>query len=139
MEKDLIEFMKNIEDFDNENYTRYKDEKGNEVLLPKIKLLCNCEYLEMTKAQYNKAMYEQVIDNKTELKTKMGKTYADKYQITHKAEDKGTITEVETKLYLAWVVSNGIGVRHTFSNKEDALNFLHIVNAKYLYTLERGD
>lgn len=131
MEKDLIKFNENITKLIKE-IAQYKDEKGNVVLINTGQLMCNCEYMELDKIMYKKALFENIIDKNTEYNKIKTTKVVDKSTITHNKKDQGTLIDNEIEVCQVWVVKNNLGIAKAFNNKEEALALVTTLNNKYL-------
>ena len=59
-----------------------------------------------------------------------------KYEVTKKEEDKYTIINSKVKVYKIWNVSNGLGFKKSFTNKEDAMKLYTEINTPILELLK---
>lgn len=135
MEKDLIKFNENIKKI-NKDIAKYEDEKGNYRLVPIGQLMCSCEYLEMDNKEFEQAKFKMILDKNLKYTTKTATRTIDKFTKTQNKRDKGTLIDSEVKVYMAWVISNGIGLTKAFDNKDDALKLVNDINNKYLEMAE---
>ena len=59
-----------------------------------------------------------------------------KYEATKKEEDKYTIINSKVKVHEIWNVSNGLGFKKSFNNKEDAMKLYTEINTPILELLK---
>lgn len=120
MKENIEQFMDHVEII-NRDFSRYKnDDKGIIFTLNTVQLLPRIDYLELDKAAYDKAKFENAIDNLEYTTANVSKPTS-KYSITKKEEDKFTITSQMVAVRLVWNVVNALGLHKSFTNKEDAL------------------
>jgi hypothetical protein len=125
--ENIEEYMENVTVFD-KNLAEYFDkEKGVKYVIPTPHLITRVDYLELTDSEYTKAKFEQKVDN-LEYKTKMVDRPKPKYEVTKKEEDRYTIINSKVKVHEIWNVSNGLGIKQSFDNKEDALKLNEKIN-----------
>ena len=135
MIENLIEYMGKIKIID-KNISEYEDkEKGVKYMLNTPSLLARVDYLELTDTEFNKAKFEQKVDN-LEYKTKMVDRPKSKYEVTKKEEDRYTIINSKVKVHEIWNVSNGLGFKKSFDNKEEALKLYVEINTPIVETLK---
>lgn len=132
MEKDLIKFIENIKDLGSKEIVQYEDEKGNLVLLPISQLFLSCEYVELEEAQLKIAVFNKQLDENLELKKATVTKKKDKYEITKREKDKGTIIDTEVEVSKVWFVKNGIQMSKAYNNKEKALKYVKEYNNKLM-------
>lgn len=131
MERDLIEFNKNITKMTKE-IAKYEDEKGNYTLIPTAQLLCNVEYAELDEPMYKKALFEKIIEKDVKyMKIKTTKV-VDKSTITHNKKDQGTLVDNEVEVSQVWVVKNGLGLTKAYDTKEKAIEYVEGLNKEIL-------
>lgn len=135
MERDLIEFNKNITKMTKE-IAKYEDEKGNYTLIPTAQLLCNVEYAELDEPAYKIALYERGIDKDLEYNKIKTSKVADLSTVTGNKKDQGTLVDKEIEVSQVWFVRNGLGIVKSFNNKHDALKLVDELNNKYLEMAE---
>lgn len=137
MNKDLVEFNKFITELKgNKQIMRYEDEEGNYLLIPISNLFCSVEYLELDKAEYDKAAFNKIIDKSLNYKTGLSKRIVDKSQMTGNKKDQGTLIDKTVNVKMVWVAKNGLGCKSSFTNKEDALKVAKELNDTYLKIAE---
>lgn len=132
MEKDLIKFIENIKDLGSKEIVQYEDEKGNLVLLPISQLFLSCEYVELEEAQLKIAVFNKQLDENLELEKATVTKKKDKYEITKREKDKGTIIDTEVEVSKVWFVKNGIQMSKAYNNKEEALKYVKEYNNKLM-------
>ena len=132
MEKDLIKFIENIKDLGSKEIVQYEDEKGNLVLLPISQLFLSCEYVELEEAQLKIAVFNKQLDENLELEKATVTKKKDKYEITKREKDKGTIIDTKVEVSKVWFVKNGIQMSKAYNNKEEALKYVKEYNNKLM-------
>ncbi len=105
----------------------YDEKKGTKYIMPTPHLITRVDYLELTDSELTKAKFEQKVDN-LEYKTKIVERPKPKYEVTKKEEDKYTIINSKVKVHEIWNVSNGLGIKQSFDNKQDALDLYIKIN-----------
>ncbi len=135
MEKDLIKFMEKVE-IQGKDFSIYQDsEKGFIVPLNTVYLVARCECLELTKEEYQVALFQQAIEdleyNITNIKKPVPKN-----EITKKEEDKYTLVEKEVAVRQVYKVSNNAGAFKTFVDKEEALEYATKINQEVFKALK---
>ena len=130
-QESLSEFMKKVSILTKEIGEYRNEETGNYFMIPSSYLWCRVDYLELTKEEMKKAIFNQEID-KTDLEFNFIETTrpAPKYETTKREEDKYTIIDAKVKANQVWLVSNGLKYKETFNNKEDALKLAEEINSK---------
>ena len=106
----------------------YDEEKGIKYLLPTSYVWARVDYFELTNDELKKAIFEEQVDKIDDLNYIESIRRQSKYEITKREEDRWTITEAKVKVNQLWVVSNGMKIKNTFNNKEEAIKFLDEIN-----------
>lgn len=135
MQDNIIEFNKKVSII-NKDYAMYKDEeKGIMFPLNTVNLLARVDYLELSKEEYEKAKFEMKIDN---LEYNIIETTrpVPKNTITKKDSDKYTIVDSKVKVRQVWNVSNALGIKKSFTNKEEAMELAESLNEETLIALK---
>lgn len=135
MQDNIIEFNKKVLII-NKDYAMYKDEeKGVMFPLNTVNLLARVDYLELSKEEYEKAKFEMKIDN---LEYNIIETTrpVPKNTITKKDSDKYTIVDSKVKVRQVWNVSNALGIKKSFTNKEEAMQLAESLNEETLIALK---
>lgn len=135
MQDNIIEFNKKVSII-NKDYAMYKDEeKGIMFPLNTVNLLARVDYLELSKEEYEKAKFEMKIDN---LEYNIIETTrpVPKNTITKKDSDKYTIVDSKVKVRQVWNVSNALGIKKSFTNKEEAMQLAESLNEETLIALK---
>ena len=134
METELTKFTENVKII-NKDLSLYKDEeKGIMFYLNTVQLLTRVDYLELDKKQYEIALFEKKID-KLDYVEETIKRLVPKNTITKRDEDKYTLTNQELKVKKVWNVVNGLNVKKSFTNKEEAIKYAEEINKEVLGTL----
>lgn len=128
---ELRKLNKNVE-LINKKLAKYKDTDGNLSIFPISGLICSCQYLRVDESnlnvmKFNKEVEKNMKFNKTKITTQVTKD-----TITGKEEDKNTIIDKEVEVYEMWRVSNGLGMKEVFNNKEEAVAYCEDTNIKYV-------
>lgn len=130
MEKDLCKFYDNIT-YINKDISKYLDGKGNYFIFNTINALVRVDYLELTKEEYQMALFQQKVQegdyNIINIKKPVPKN-----EITKKEEDKYTITEKEVAVRQVWNVTNAFGIVKSFNNLVDANKLAIEINSNIL-------
>ena len=126
MERDLCKFYENIT-YINKDISEYSDAKGNRFIFNTINAIVRVDYLELTKEEYQSALFQQKIQE-NEYNIINIKKPVPKNEITKKDEDKFTIVEKEVAVRQIWNVSNPYGAFKSFNDKNDALKFANKIN-----------
>ncbi len=135
MQDNIIEFNKKVSII-NKDYAMYKDEeKGVMFPLNTVNLLARVDYLELSKEEYEKARFEMKIDN---LEYNIIETTrpVPKNTITKKDSDKYTIVDSKVSVRQVWNVSNALGIKKSFINKEEAMQLAESLNKEILIALK---
>lgn len=135
MQDNIIEFNKKVSII-NKDYAMYKDEeKGVMFPLNTVNLLARVDYLELSKEEYEKARFEMKIEN---LEYNIIETTrpVPKNTITKKDSDKYTIVDSKVKVRQIWNVSNALGIKKSFINKEEAMELAESLNEETLIALK---
>ena len=130
MERDLCKFYENIT-YINKDISEYSDAKGNRFIFNTINAIVRVDYLELTKEEYQSALFQQKIQE-NEYNIINIKKPVPKNEITKKDEDKFTIVEKEVAVRQIWNVSNAFGIIKSFNNKEAANKLAQEINNKVL-------
>lgn len=135
MQDNIIEFNKKVSII-NKDYAMYKDEeKGIMFPLNTVNLLARVDYLELSKEEYEKAKFEIKIEdleyNIIEIERPVPKN-----TITKKDSDKYTIVNSKVKVRQVWNVSNALGIKKSFTNKEEAMELAKSLNEETLIALK---
>ena len=127
METDLEKFGNYITIY-NKDLSDYKDEKkGIYFLFNTVNLVMTLEYLELEKQEYTIQKFQKKIDD-LDYKIIKIKKPVPKNVITGKDEDKYTITEKDVDVRQVWNVSNRLGARKSFTDKDEALKYIKSFN-----------
>jgi hypothetical protein len=59
-----------------------------------------------------------------------------KSSITHDKKDDTTLVDSEIKVYQIWNVTNGLNIKKSFTNKEEAIKLYDEINKKILEAME---
>lgn len=111
---------------------KYEDEEGNLLIFPVSGLICKCEYVKVDEAnriqmEFNKEIPKHMKLNKITVTTQVFKN-----TITGNKRDKNTIVDQEVEVYELWRVTNALGMKEIFDNKEEAVTYCNEINDKYM-------
>ena len=135
MTKNLDEFYKNIE-IVNKDFSIYKDDDHNYSVLPTAGALVAVDYNELNKQQWEVAKFNQDIPKDFETELAMVDKTVSKYDITHKEEDKYTLTTKKEAIHKVWFVMNQFKVKKAFKDGEEALKYAEEINKPILDALK---
>lgn len=130
---ELKKFNENVSIKDKDNkLAEYKDDEGNINIFPINYLICKCEHFKFDKnnkviLEFQKEIPTNIKFNKVKITTQISKS-----EITGKEEDKYTLVDRTIMVYEAWRVTNGLGFKEVFNNKEEAINYCEEINNKYI-------
>jgi hypothetical protein len=133
--ENIKEYMKHVCTINKDLAEYVNEDKGVKYIIPMPHLLCRIEYIEPTENEYKRLLFEQKIE-KLEYKTKMAKRPVVKSTITHDKKDDTTLVDSELKVYEIWNVTNGLGLKKSFTSKEEAIKLYDEVNSKVLKDME---
>ena len=143
MQENIIEFMDKIKILD-KNLSQYIDkEKGVMFFVNTVNLLTRVDYLEVSTktdpkkriAEYELLKFEKKIED-LDYKKITKKEVRVKSDITGRKEDMTTLLEDEVPAVAVWNVSNSVGVKKSFINKDEAIKFSDKINSKILNYLK---
>ena len=128
---ELRKFNENVKPIENK-LARYEDSEGNILILPISGLICKCEYVKVDEAnrvqmEFNKEIPKHMKLNKITVTTQVFKN-----TITGNKRDKNTIVDQEVEVYELWRVTNALGMKEVFDNKDEAIAYCNEINGKYL-------
>lgn len=130
--ENLTEYMSKVT-ITNKDISEYKDEdNGTRYIVPTGQLLGKLDYLELTEKELETAKYKLLIDKHIDYKTTMATRPVLKSDITGKDKDKNTIIDSTVKVYQVWNVSNGLNIKQSFDNKEDAIKLYEDIKEKVI-------
>lgn len=129
MIKDLEEYYNHIT-YINKEIARYEDEEGNYFNVNLSSLITNVLYQTYGKEELKQAIFQQVIPKDMELNEIETTKVVPKNEITHKIEDQFILVDKKIKVKEAWILSNGLGLKKAYNNKENALNKAKEINKK---------
>lgn len=129
MTDEIIEFYKNVRYID-ERLAIYEDDKGNYVHNTPATLLVNGQYHEMTEDELEKAIFNQLVPKDMIFKDTDKKTIVKKSEITHNDKDKYTLVDKIVKAKQVWILSNGVGIKQAYNDKESARKVRDEINSK---------
>jgi hypothetical protein len=85
--------------------------------------------MELTKQELNKLKFEQKVDSLEYTQVEFSRP-TPKSEVTKRDEDKFTLIDKKIKGYAVWNVSNGLNIKKSFTNKEDALKLYNDIDEK---------
>lgn len=133
--ENIKEFMNNIHNINKDLSEYINEETGVKYIVPTPHLLVRIEYTEASEKEKEQLLFKSAID-RLDYTTKMAKRPVVKSTITHDKKDDTTLVDSEIKVYQIWNVSNGLGVKQSFTTKEDAIKLYDEINTKILETME---
>lgn len=128
---ELKKFNENVKPIENK-LARYEDEDGNILILPISGLICKCEYVKVDEANKIQMEFNKDIPKDMELNKITVTTQVFKNTITGNKRDKNTIVDQDVEVYEMWRVTNGLGMKEVFNNKDEAIAYCNGINDKYL-------
>ncbi|MEI3508756.1 MAG: hypothetical protein V8R01_06635 [Bacilli bacterium] len=128
---ELKKFNKNVKPIENK-LARYEDTEGNVLILPISGLICKCEYVKVDEANRVQMEFNRDIPKHMKLNKITVTTQVFKNTITGNKRDKDTIVDQEVEVYELWRVTNGLGMKEIFDNKEEAVAYCNEINNKYM-------
>lgn len=128
---ELRKFNENVKPIENK-LARYEDEEGNILILPISGLICKCEYVKVDEANRVQMEFNKDIPKDMELNKITVTTQVFKNTITGNKRDKNTIVDQDVEVYEMWRVTNGLGMKEVFNNKDEAIAYCNEINDKYL-------
>lgn len=131
MTRNLDEFYKNIEII-NKDFSIYRDDDHNYSVLPTAGILVAVDYNELNKQQWEVAKFNQDIPKDFETELAMVDKTVNKYDITHKEEDKYILTTKKEAVHKVWFVINQFKVKKAFTDGEEAMKYAEEINKPIL-------
>lgn len=128
---ELRKFNENVKPIENK-LARYEDEEGNILILPISGLICKCEYVKVDEANRVQMEFNKDIPKDMELNKITVITQVFKNTITGNKRDKNTIVDQDVEVYEMWRVTNALGMKEVFNNKDEAIAYCNEINDKYL-------
>lgn len=129
--ENIKEYMKNVSIINKDLSEYYNKETGAKYIIPTPHLIVRVEYMELTETELEQAKFNQSID-KIKYKSKMTTRPRPKYEITKNEADKYTLIDSKVKVYQVWNVVNGLKIKQSFDNKEEALALYNEINKPIL-------
>ena len=134
-DENIKDYMSHVRIINKDLAEYVNEETGVKYIIPLANLLCRIEYLEPSESELKTLLFNQSID-KLEYKTKMTKRPVVKSTITKDKKDEHTLIDSEVKVYQVWNVSNGLNIRKSFTNKEEAIELYDEITNKILEAME---
>lgn len=129
MTKDLEEYYKNIK-YISDKLAEYEDEEGNLFPVTPSSLLVAVQYQALNKQEYEQAVFQQLVPKDIICEEIEIDKIVPKNEITKNPKDQYTLTTIKQKAKQIWFVSNGLGIKKAFNNKEEALKVARDINKK---------
>lgn len=129
MTKDLDEYYKNIK-YINDRLAEYEDEEGNLFAVTPSNLLVAVQYQALNKQEYEQAVFNQIVPKDIICNEIEIDKIVPKNEVTKNPKDQYTLTTIKQKAKEVWLVSNGLGIRKAFNNKDEALKAAKEINNK---------
>ena len=133
--ENIKEFMKKVHIINKDLAEYVNEETGVKYIIPVPHLLVRIEYTEATEKEKEKLLFNSAID-RLDYNRKMAKRPVIKSTITHDKKDDTTLIDTDIKVYQIWNLTNGLGVKMSFNNKEEAVELYDEINKKILETME---
>lgn len=133
--ENIIEFMEKIHIINKDLAEYVNDETGVKYIVPVPHLLCRIEYVEATEKEKEKLLFNSAID-RLDYNWKIAKRPVVKSTITHDKKDDTTLVDSDVKVFQIWTVSNGLNLKKSFIDKEDAIKLYDSINKKILKDME---
>lgn len=128
--ENLTEYMQKVH-ITNKDISEYvNEENGTRYIIPTGHLLAKVDYLELTEKELEQAKYKLLVDKYIDYKTTMSTRPVLKSDLTGKDKDKNTIVDSTVKIYQVWNVSNGLNIKQSFDNKEEAVKLYEEIKEK---------
>lgn len=128
--ENLTEYMKKVH-ITNKDISEYvNDENGVRYIIPTGHLLAKVDYYEFTEKELETAKYKLLIDKHINYKTAISTRPVLKNELTGKEKDKNIIIDSTVKVYQVWNVSNGLNIKQSFDNKQDAIKLYEDIKKK---------
>ena len=118
MIKDLEEYYQHIT-YINDRLAEYEDSEGNLFAVTPSNLLVAVQYQALTKQEYEQAVFNQLVPKDIICKEIEIDKIVPKNEITHNDKDKFILTTIKQKAKEVWFVSNGLGIRKAYNEKEE--------------------
>ena len=129
MTKDLEQYYKNIT-YVNDKLAEYEDKEGNLIPLTPSNLLVAVQYQALNKQEYEQAVFQQLIPKDFEAEETEIDKIVPKNEVTKKDSDKFTLTTIKQKAKEVWFVSNSLGIRKAYNDKDEAIKKAKEINHK---------
>ena len=133
--ENIKEYMDKVHIINKDLAEYINEETGVKYMIPMSHLLARIEYTEASKNELDKLLFERAID-RLEYNSKMAKRPVVKSTITHDKKDDTTLVDSEIKVYQIWNVTNGLNIKKSFTNKEEAIKLYDEINKKILEAME---
>lgn len=133
--ENIKEYMDKVHIINKDLAEYINEETGVKYMIPMPHLLARIEYTEASKNELDKLLFERAID-RLEYNSKMTKRPVVKSTITHDKKDDTTLIDSEIKVYQIWNVTNGLNIKKSFTNKEEAIKLYDEINKKILEAME---
>lgn len=133
--ENIKEYMDKVHIINKDLAEYINEETGVKYMIPMPHLLARIEYTEASKNELDKLLFNQAID-RLEYNSKMAKRPVVKSTITHDKKDDTTLVDSEIKVYQIWNVTNGLNIKKSFTNKEEAIKLYDEINKKILEAME---
>jgi hypothetical protein len=106
--------------------------------LPTAGLLVAVDYNELNKQQWEIAKFNQDIPKDFEAEIEKIDRTVNKYDLTHKEEDKFTLTTKKEAIRKVWFVMNQFKVKKAFKDGKEALDYAKKINNPILEVLNES-
>ena len=134
-DENIKDYMEHVRIINKELAEYINMETGVKYIIPLANLLCRIEYIEPSESELKTLLFNRQID-KLDYKTKMTKRPVVKSSITHDKKDDKILVDSEIKVYQVWNVSNGLNIRKSFTDKDEAIKLYDEITNKVLDIME---
>lgn len=123
----LVEYMNKVF-IKNKDISEYIDEeKGIMYVIPTGQLFPNLQYLALTEEEFRNQKFEMLIDKDLKYNTKK----VIRPVLNKKKKDSDPdIVDKEVDVYEIWNITNGLNIKQSFNDKEEAINTYKAIRDK---------
>ena len=123
----LTEYMNKV-CIKNKDISEYVDEeKGVMYIIPTGQLFPNLQYLELTEDELRNQKFEMLVDKTLKYNTiKKVRPVLNK----KKKDSDPDIVDKEVDVYQIWSITNGLNIKQSFNDKEEAINTYKAIRDK---------
>lgn len=129
MTTDLEEYYKNIT-YINKDLATYEDSEGNYFNVNPGSLLVGVQYNKLSQKKYEQAVFNQIVPKDLICKVVDVEEIVPKSEITKNPKDQNTLVPKMVKGREFWLVTNGLGMKKAYADKESAMKLGKEINKK---------